>query len=70
MGQDDERAGADVIIGLIRWRGAGPGDGPEAGEDAEVIRLAPYLLARLTRPDSGRVTGLSGSRDSPTTPPQ
>lgn len=50
MGQDDERAEADVIIGLIRWRGAGPGDGPEAAEDAEVIRFAPYLLARLTSP--------------------
>lgn len=50
MGQDDERAEADVIIGLIRWRGAGPGDGPHAAEDAQVIRFAPYLLARLTSP--------------------
>jgi hypothetical protein len=49
MGQDDERAEADVIIGLIRWRGARPGDGPEAAEDAEVIRFAPYLLARSGR---------------------
>jgi hypothetical protein len=57
MGQDDERAGADVIIGLIRWRGPGPGDGPEAGEDAEVIRLAPYLLAR-----GGRSVALPAER--------
>jgi hypothetical protein len=49
MGRDEDQGEADVIIGAIRWQGARAGDGPEAAEDAEVIRLAPYLLARRGR---------------------
>jgi hypothetical protein len=43
MKRDQDQPEADVIIGAIRWQGAHE-DPPEQG--AEVIRLAPYLLAR------------------------
>jgi hypothetical protein len=47
MGRDQEQPQADVLIGVIRWQGDGDG-APRAGV-AEVIRLAPYLLARRGR---------------------
>ncbi len=50
MERDAQRPEADVFIGAIRWQGgASPGDDSHAAEAADVIRLAPYLLARRGR---------------------
>ena len=49
MGRRKKRPEADVIIGLITWQGEPEADAPPAAEAAEVIRFAPYLLARRGR---------------------
>lgn len=46
MGRENMQREADVFIGVRTWQGDDPGDDPPA---AEVIRLAPYLLARRRR---------------------
>jgi hypothetical protein len=49
MGRRRKRPEADVIIGAIKWQGAPEADTPPATGAAEVIRFAPYLLARRGR---------------------
>ena len=43
MGEQPE---ADVILGAITWQGNGADETSPTAEGAEVIRFAPYLLAR------------------------
>lgn len=49
MGRNARTQEAEIYIGVITWQGSDADDEPPVVEQAEVIRLAPYLLAKRGR---------------------